>query len=75
MGGRSSSGRPPTIPHLETDDPMLSLLKQLAADDSGATMVEYAIMLALIAAICIAVIKVVGEKTNNAFDDVSTQSW
>lgn len=54
---------------------MLSLLKQLAADDSGATMVEYAIMLALIAAICIAVIRVVGQKTNNAFNDVSTQSW
>ncbi len=54
---------------------MPSLLKRLAADDSGATMVEYGIMLALIAAVCLAVIKIVGQKTNNVFNDVSTQSW
>ncbi len=76
MGGRPPSGRPPTIPHpYGTDDPMPSLLKRLAADDSGATMVEYGIMLALIAAVCLAVIKIVGQKTNNVFNDVSTQSW
>ncbi len=35
-------------------------------------MVEYAIMLALIAAVCIAAIKLVGGKTNSAFDGANT---
>ena len=54
---------------------MISSRKTLArfvTDESGATMVEYAIMVALIAAICIAVIKVIGGKTNNGFENVNT---
>ena len=47
-------------------------LRRFANDESGATMVEYAIMIALIAAICIAVIKVIGGKSNNAFQNVNT---
>ena len=48
------------------------VLRNFLNDESGATMVEYAIMIALIAAICIAVIKIIGEKTNNAFVNVNT---
>ncbi len=40
-------------------------------DESGATMVEYAVMVALIAAICIAVITTLGKKANNAFSTVN----
>lgn len=40
-------------------------------EESAATMVEYGIMVALIAALAIAVIKVVGEKTNNGFSNVN----
>ena len=40
-------------------------------EESAATMVEYGIMVALIAALAIAVIKVVGEKTNNGFGNVN----
>ena len=40
-------------------------------EESAATMVEYGIMVALIAALAIAVIKVVGEKTNNSFGNVN----
>lgn len=47
-------------------------IRTFVADESGATMVEYAIMIALIAAICIAVIKIIGEKTNNAFSNVNS---
>jgi pilus assembly protein Flp/PilA len=47
-------------------------VRRFVSDESGATMVEYAIMVALIAAICIAVIKVIGNKTNNAFVNVNT---
>jgi pilus assembly protein Flp/PilA len=47
------------------------MVARFASEDDGATMVEYAIMVALIAAICIAVIKVIGNKSNNAFDNVN----
>jgi pilus assembly protein Flp/PilA len=50
-----------------------STFKRFVAEESGATMVEYAIMVALIAAICIAVIKVIGNKSNNAFSNVNAE--
>jgi pilus assembly protein Flp/PilA len=39
-------------------------------DDAGATMVEYAVMLALIAAVCITVVVTLGDKTSSSFDTV-----
>lgn len=47
-------------------------VRRFAREEVGATMVEYAIMLALIAAVCIAAIKLVGGKTNNSFDSANT---
>lgn len=41
-------------------------------DDQGATMVEYGIMVALIAAICITVITTLGQNVSNAFSTVNT---
>jgi pilus assembly protein Flp/PilA len=43
-------------------------------EESAATMVEYAIMVALIAAVALAVIKVVGQKTNNGFGSLNS-AW
>ena len=40
-------------------------------DEEGATAVEYGIMVAAIAAVIIAVVMVVGKKTNNAFQNVN----
>ncbi len=40
-------------------------------DEEGATAVEYGIMVACIAAVIIAVVIAVGEKTNNAFETVN----
>ena len=51
---------------------MSGAARRFLADESGATMVEYGIMVALIAAIAIAIIKVVGSKTSNAFENVNT---
>jgi pilus assembly protein Flp/PilA len=48
-------------------------MKGLAKKELGATMVEYAIMVALIAVVSIAVIATLGEKVNNTFSNVSTQ--
>ena len=50
---------------------VLALYSRFSKDESGATMVEYAIMIALIASVCIVIIRVVGEKTNNSFGNVN----
>jgi pilus assembly protein Flp/PilA len=41
-------------------------------DEEGATMVEYGIMVALIAAVCITIIKTLGTQVNTAFTNTST---
>ena len=49
-------------------------MKKLMAflkDEEGATAVEYGIMVAAIAAVIIATVIVVGQKTNNAFQNVN----
>lgn len=48
------------------------LVSRFVREESGATMVEYGIMVALIAAVAIAVIKVVGAKVNNGFANVNS---
>ena len=51
---------------------LAGVLKEFAANESGATMVEYGIMIALVAAIVVAVVKVVGTKMNNGFENVNS---
>jgi pilus assembly protein Flp/PilA len=46
-------------------------IRRFVREESGATMVEYGVMVALIAALAIAVIKVVGSKVNNSFANVN----
>ena len=50
---------------------MIRRLQSLLQDQSAATMVEYGIMVALIAAISIAVIKVLGKKVSNSFETIN----
>ena len=52
----------------------MKLLRRVAADEGGATMVEYAILLALIAAVCIIVITVTGQTTQRQFSSFNA-SW
>lgn len=52
---------------------LASQVRQFLQDEEGATAVEYGVMVALIIAVCIAVVKVVGEKVNNAFEKVNAQ--
>ena len=47
---------------------MLAMLR----NDEGATMVEYGVMVALIAAVCIAVVGLIGGKINGAFGTVNS---
>lgn len=42
-------------------------------DEEGATAVEYAIMVALIAVVVIAMVATIGQQANNAFTTVSSE--
>lgn len=42
----------------------MNALIQLLADDSGATMAEYAIVLSLIAVVCLVVIATIGQEVS-----------
>ena len=50
---------------------MLSFLKNFVREEEGATMVEYGLMVALIAVVCIAVVTVVGTNLRAMFTDVA----
>jgi pilus assembly protein Flp/PilA len=41
-------------------------------DDEGATMVEYGIMVALIAAVCIGIVTTLGTTVQGVFQDITT---
>jgi len=46
------------------------MLKKFFMDESGASMVEYGLLVALIAVVCILAITAVGTKLNLKFDNV-----
>jgi len=46
---------------------------RLFCDDSAATMVEYAIMVAFIAAVCLALVATLGGKTSSQFSSFNAQ--
>ncbi len=52
---------------------MLSTIRKLCDDEGGATAVEYALMLAAIAAVIISVVFAVGVRTSAAFADMDTK--
>ena len=45
------------------------LVRELLTDESGATMVEYAIMAGFIAAVCALAVSIIGLKVNGYFTD------
>lgn len=46
------------------------MLKKFIKDESGATMVEYAVMVALIAMVSILIVAILGRQLNEAFNAV-----
>jgi pilus assembly protein Flp/PilA len=50
---------------------MLKNMIAMLRNDDGATMVEYGIMVALIAAVCIVLIATLGGKVSTAFQSVN----
>jgi pilus assembly protein Flp/PilA len=51
---------------------LMQLVKKLNKKQLGATMVEYALMLALIAIVSIVMITGVGQQTNNTFSVINS---
>ena len=51
----------------------MNVYSRILRDDAGATMVEYAVMLAFIAAICITLVATLGEKTGSTFASFNSQ--
>lgn len=49
----------------------MKVLAKILRDEHGATMVEYGVMVALIAAVCIAVVTTLGQNVSNAFSTVN----
>ncbi|HXU61983.1 MAG TPA: Flp family type IVb pilin [Polyangia bacterium] len=54
---------------------LLRRLKRLANDGSGATAVEYALIIGAIAGVIAVVVYVLGAKTNNLYNKVNTSDW
>lgn len=52
---------------------MKQLFMQFIKEEDGATMVEYAILVALISVVAIATIVLIGNDVNTAFQSVETQ--
>jgi len=49
------------------------IVRKFVKNDDAATMVEYALMLALIAVVCIAAVIIIGTKANTVFTNIGTQ--
>ena len=47
---------------------MMNLLKKLWREEDGPTAVEYAVMLALIIAVCVGTVNVMANATRDSFD-------
>ena len=52
---------------------MFQKLINFFKDEEGATMVEYALMLALIAIVCIGAVTIVGNQADAVFTEAGTQ--
>lgn len=50
---------------------MLNWTRKLWRDEEGATMVEYGIMVALIAAVCVTVVAALGTQLQGVFTNIS----
>jgi pilus assembly protein Flp/PilA len=50
---------------------LVTQAKRFLSDDDGATMVEYALMLALIAVVCILAVTTIGTSANTIFNSIA----
>jgi len=48
-----------------------ALTRRFVQQDDGATLLEYGMLVLLIAAICVLIVKAIGTKVSNGFDTVN----
>jgi len=51
---------------------MLTTVKTMLSDESGATMVEYGLMVALVALVALTAVKLLGTNLSTIFNNVAT---
>ena len=51
---------------------MTNILNRFMRDDSGATMIEYALMVALIAVVCLVAVTSIGTKASTKFNAIAS---
>jgi pilus assembly protein Flp/PilA len=51
---------------------MRSLITRFAHDDSGASLVEYGLLVGLIAVVCLAAVQLLGTTINQVFTTINT---
>ena len=61
---------PPKPDGVRKELKMLDLIKRFVKEEEGATMVEYGLMVALIAVVCILVVTALGTALGTKFDEV-----
>jgi pilus assembly protein Flp/PilA len=66
-GGRLTPGRPKDKERVQ----MLQSLRSFLRDDEGQGLVEYALLLSLIAVVSIGAITTLGDKVKKVFDDIN----
>jgi len=52
---------------------MLNVIKRFVREEEGATMVEYGLMVALIAVVCILVVAALGQQLGATFNKVQSE--
>jgi len=52
---------------------LINQAKRFVRDEDGATMVEYALMLALIAVVCILAVTAIGNNANTMFNTIADE--
>lgn len=57
---------------IKTDGPDREILNQEANEEKGASLVEYAILVALIVIVAIAAIRTVGTEVSSSFSDIAS---
>ena len=50
---------------------LITAVKKFTTDDTGATMVEYALMIALVAAVCVVAVTALGSAVSAKFNSVA----
>jgi len=58
--------------HLTKDRQMRTLMNRLRSDEEGAALIEYGMLVGLIAVVCVVAIQLLGTQMNTVFTNLTT---